>query len=132
MDYLLTWSKYYNEIKEDKNRFTTNRKFIFEYFIEKIINRYTDRTYNYDSDNYKITLKQKLYLANIIFEYLAFHQIKGFASGGVLKDLDSLYQQVCPSFIYTILSLIQTRSNLNEDNLYFLKEKWDEYLSIIR
>ena len=130
LDYLLTWSKYYNEIKEDKNRFTTIRKFIFDYFIEKIINRYTDKTYNYDSDNNKITPKQKLYFANIIFEYLAFHQIKGYASGGVLKDLDSLYQQVCPSFIYTILSLIQTRSNINEDNLYFLKEKWDEYSCI--
>ena len=120
IDYLLTWSKYYYEIKEDKNRFLSNRKFIFDYFIVKLIN-------NYLENNKNILSKYKLYLANIIFEYFAFLKIKGFASGGVLKDLESLYIQICSPFIYTLLSEIKEKNKTDEDNLYLLSEKWNEY-----
>ena len=123
LDYLLTWSKYYDEIKEDKNRFLTNRKFIFEYFIQKIIDRFTDKKYK----NNNISFNYKLYFANIIFEYFSFHTVKGFASSGVLKDIDSLYNQVSIPFIYTLLSELQRKNKNEEENIYLLNEKWDQY-----
>ena len=123
LDYLLTWSKYYDEIKEDKNKFLTNRKFIFEYFIQKIIDRFTDKAYK----NNNISFNYKFYFANIIFEYFSFHTIKGFASSGVLKDFDSLYNQVSIPFIYTLLSELQRNNKNEEDSIYLLNEKWDQY-----
>ena len=125
LDYLLTWSKYYYEIKEDKNRFSNNRKFIFEYFIEKLIKKYIE---NNSKD--KEPLKYSLYLSNIAFEYFAYHKIKGFASGGVLKDLESLYNQVCMPFIFTLLSELKEKTKSKDDNLDLLNEKWSEYAPI--
>ena len=129
LDYLMTWSKYYFEIKEDKNKFILCRKFIFDLFIDKLINRYLDKTFLKDTKYKNIfTPDKKLYFANIIFEYLAFHKITGFQSGGILKDLESLYNQVCTPFIYTFISELKNQKN-NEEN-YFLNEKWEEYSKI--
>ena len=130
LDYVLTWSKYYYEIKEDKNRFLSNRKFIFDYFIQKIIDKFMEKSNKKNNTN--ISFNYKLYLANIVFEYFSFHKTKGFASGGVLKDLDSLYIQVCSPFIYTLLSEIQRKNKNEEENLYLLNEKWDQYIPIKR
>ena len=123
LDYLLTWSKYYYEIKEDKNRFLGNRKFIFDYFLEKLINKFIE-------NSPKITFNEKLYLTNIVFEYFSYHKIKGFASGGVLKDLESLYNQVCMPFIFTLLSELKDKTKSKDDNLDLLNEKWSEYGTI--
>ena len=123
LDYLLSWSKYYYEIKEDKNQFKTIYKFIFNNFIDKLINKFLE-------NSSKITFKYKLYLANIIFEYFSFYKKKGFASGGVLKDLDSLYVEVCTPFIYTLLSELEYTKKIEDGNLYLLNEKWKEYSSI--
>ena len=125
LDYLLTWSKYYYEINEDKNRFLDNMKFIFENFIDKLINKFVE-----NNSKKKIEFKTKLYLANIVFEYFAYHKIKGFASGGVLKDLESLYNQVCIPFIFTLLSELKDKTKSKDDNLDLLNEKWDEYPTI--
>ena len=124
LDYLLSWSKYYYELKEDKNKFLSIRKFIFDYFIEKLINKFLEKKNN------KISFKYKLYLANIIFEYFSFYKVKGFASGGILKDLESLYVQVCTPFIYTLLSELKDKIKIEEGDLYLLNEKWKEYSSI--
>ena len=124
LDYLLSWSKYYYEIKEDKNKFLSIRKFIFDYFIDKLINKFLD------NKNNKISFKYKLYLANIIFEYFSFYKVKGFASGGVLKDSESLYDQVCTPFIYTLISELKDKIKIEEGDLYLLNEKWKEYSSI--
>ena len=122
LDYLLTWSKYYDEIKEDKNKFLNNRKFIFEYFIQKIIDRFMDKSYKKN-----ITFNYKLYLTNIVFEYISFHTVKGFASSGILKDFDSLFKQVSIPFIYTLLSELQRNNKNKEENIYLLNEKWAQY-----
>ena len=126
LDYLLTWSRYYCEINEHKNGFISNRKFIFEFFIEKIINKFIDETSNIYTKNENINFKNKLYLANIIFEYIYFHRLKGFTS----VDLESLYNQVTISFIYILLNELRKKTKVEEVNINFLKEKWEEYLSI--
>ena len=123
IDYLLTWSKYYCEIKEDKNRFLSNSKFIFDYFIDKLINKFLEK-------NKAINFIKKIYLANIIFEYFSFHKTKGFASDGVLKDIDSLYIQISSSFVYNLLHEIKENNKAEEEDLYLLNEKWKEYSSI--
>ena len=130
LDYLMTWSKYYYEIKEIKNKFILCRKFIFDYFIDKLIHRYLDNIYIKDSKyNNIFTLLRKLYFSNIIFEYISFHKITGFQSGGILKDLEPLYNQVSTPFIYTFISELKNQKNNNEE-IYILNEKWEEYSKI--
>ena len=128
LDYLLTWSKYYFELKEDRNKFFLCRKFIFEYFFEKLINRYLDKIYIKDLKYSNIfTPINKLYFINIIFEFLSFHKVTGFQSGGILKDLESLNSQVCIPFIYSFISELK---NLKNEETLFLNEKWEEYPKI--
>jgi hypothetical protein len=124
LDYLLTWSKYYNQIKEDKKRLSLNIKFIFHYFLEKIINRFTDN----DSKN-KNSLTEILFLINIVFEFLLLHRFQSLTTEGDLKEMENLYLEVCPQFICQFIYIIQNNSveSFNEDNLYLLKDKWEEY-----
>jgi len=127
LDYLMTWSKYYYEIK-DKTKFGTIREFIFKYFFEKIIKRAVDKTTDGNSSN-KFYTYHKLYLINILFEYFTFHKTKAFQLGGELKDENALFEQVCIPFIYTLLTeLTKSEKNENEkENLFLLKDKWKEY-----
>ena len=126
LDYLLTWSKYYNQIKDDKKTFASNRKFIFDSFLSKIINNFTDNKSKNKND-----LPEKLFLINIIFEFLSFLRFESISSGGDLKETDSFYQEICYPFIYQLIHIIQdnplNKNKNDEDNLYFLTEKWEDY-----
>ena len=89
-----------------------------------------DNIYIKDSKyNNIFTLLRKLYFSNIIFEYISFHKITGFQSGGILKDLEPLYNQVSTPFIYTFISELKNQKNNNEE-IYILNEKWEEYSKI--
>ena len=124
LDYLLTWSKYCNQIKEEKKRFESSRKFIFNYFLKKVINRFTDKD---TKNNYNLT--EKIYLINIVFEYLTFLRFESISASGDDKGIDSLYLEVCLPFIYQLLHLIQDNSvgSFDEDSQYILKDKWSDF-----
>ena len=127
LDYLMTWSKYYYEIKE-KTKFGTIRDFIFKYIFEIIIKKVSEKTNDGNSSN-KFYTHHKLYLINILFEYFTFHKTKCFQLGGELKDENAIFEQVCIPFIYTLLTeLAKSAKNENEnENLFLLKDKWKEY-----
>ena len=125
LDFLMTWSKYYYEIK-DKTKFGTIRDFIFEYFFQKIIKRAVDKTIDGNSNN-KFYIHHKLYLINILFEFFTYHKTKAFQLGGELKDENALFEQVCIPFIYTLLTELAKSKKNEKENLFYLKDKWKEY-----
>ena len=132
LDYLMTWCKYYYELEEKENKYKSVRKFIFDLIFKEIIKRVNENIKKIPS---KFTLNYRIYLINIIFEYLTFNRTSGFEMKGELKDLDLLYQQLCPSFAISLFMEIQkaekskemTKEKLQDDSIYLLHEKWDEY-----
>ena len=124
LDYLLTWAKYYYNLGEGESKFKCVRVFIFKFFLEKLIN-----IVNKDSN--QLNLNYKLYLINIIFEYISYHYVSGFEMMGKLKDFESLYMQLCPSFSYNLYSEIQKDATIKDkgkdESIYLLNERWEDY-----
>ena len=128
LDYLMTWSKYFYTLEDIENKYKSIRKFIFEFFLEKIIKKVTDNSDPKVSSKFSISYKK--YLINIIFEYFAYHRTSGFEMLGKLKDFDSLYQQLAPSFTITLYMDIKeekTKEKSKEELIYYLHDKWDQY-----
>ena len=133
LDYLMTWCKYYYTLEDTENKYKHVRKFVFEFFLKKIIENITSKQNS--NASYKPNLGNVLYLINIIFEYMAYHRTSGFEMMGKLKNFESLYQQLCPSFAINLFYEIQkeeqtkemTKEKIEEDSIYLLHEKWDEY-----
>ena len=128
LDYLMTWSKYYYEIKKDKSKFGI-RYFIFDNFFKEIISKFSQNNIE-PRKNINNELFNRLYFANILFEYFTFHKTSGFESGKNLKDQELLYIQFCHSFVITLFSEFKSERN-EKDKIYLLKEEWEEY-SIIK
>ena len=132
LDYLMTWCKYYYELEEKENKYKCVRKFIFDLIFKEIIKRINETLKQIPS---KFTLNYRIYFINIIFEYLTFNRTSGFEMKGEIKNLDLLYQQLCPSFSISLFMEIQkaekskemTKEKLQDDSIYLLHEKWDEY-----
>ena len=133
LDYLMTWAKYYYTLEDTENKFKRVRKFVFEFFLKKIIEKLV--TKQNANASFKPNLGKVLYLINIIFEYMAYHRTSGFEQMGKLKNFELLYQQLCPSFAINLFYEIQkeeqtkemTKEKIEEDSIYLLHEKWDEY-----
>jgi hypothetical protein len=129
----MTWAKYYYTLEDTENKFKRVRKFVFEFFLKKIIEKLV--TKQNANASFKPNLGKVLYLINIIFEYMAYHRTSGFEQMGKLKNFELLYQQLCPSFAINLFYEIQkeeqtkemTKEKIEEDSIYLLHEKWDEY-----
>ena len=128
LDYLMTWSKYYYEIKKDKKKLGI-RNFIFDNFFKEMIIKFSQKTIG-PNKNINQELINRLYFANILFEYFTFHKTSGFESGNILKDPDLLHLQFYHSFVITLFSEFKSEKN-EKDKLYLLKEEWEDY-SIIK
>ena len=128
LDYLMTWSKYYYEIKKDKSKFGI-RHFIFDNFFKELINKFSEKTIG-PSKSISQELINRLYFASILFEYFTFHKTSGYESGNVLKDPDLLHLQFFHSFVITLFSEFKSERN-EKDKIYLLKEEWEDY-SIIK
>jgi len=128
LDYLMTWSKYYYELKKDKSKFGIHQ-FIFDNFFKVIIDKFTEKEI-VQKIIISSELKNRLYFANILFEYFAFHKANGFESGDILKDEELLNMQFYHSFIITLFNEFKSGRN-EKDKIYLLKEEWKEY-SIIK
>ena len=124
LDYLMTWSKYYYELKKDKSKFGIHQ-FIFNNFFKAIINKITEKEIE-KKNILSFELINRLYFANILFEYLAFHKTNGFTAGNALKDEEKLHIQFYQSFIITLFNEFKSGRN-NKDKIYLLEEKWEEY-----
>ena len=132
-DFLMTWCKYYYTIEETENKYKCVRKFIFDYFFKIIIKKVNDDSRT--KTPCKFSLSYRTYLINIIFEYFAYNRTSGFENMGKLKEFESLYAQLCPSFSINLFMDIQkeektkekTKEKIEEDSIYLLHEKWDEY-----
>ena len=128
LDYLMTWSKYYYEIKKDKHKLAI-RHFIFDNFLKEIIIKFSEKKIG-PNKNITQDLINSLYFANILFEYFTFHKTNGFESGNTLKDPDLLHLQFYHSFVITLFSEFKSERN-DKDKIYLLKEEWEDY-SIIK
>ena len=132
LDYLMTWCKYYYELEEKENKYKSVRKFVFDYIFKDLIKKINDYLTKIPS---KFSLNYRIYLINIIFEYLTYNRTSGFEMKGEIKNLELLYQQLCPSFAINLFMEIQkaekskemTKEKIEDDSIYLLHEKWDEY-----
>ena len=133
LDFLMTWGKYYYTLEETENKYKCVRKFIFEFFLKNIINRIIPKPNS--NNKYISNLSKIVYLINIVFEYITYHKTSGFEMIGKLKDRELLLQQIYPSFAINLFSEIQkvektkemTKENIEEDKIYSLEKKWEEY-----
>ena len=111
LDYLLTWSKYYNSIKEEKNNFSMIRDFVEEFVLTKLINN--QKEIFMANISYNKVQQSSLYFYNIIFEYFTFFKIKTSLQYKGPEDLENLYQEIGPSF--KLNNLTELKKEIKED-----------------
>ena len=73
MDYIFTWSKYYYELRNEKNNFKSVRELILEFMIEIVYNACQDCT-NPDINN--LQQKKTIYFFNLLFEFVTYYKLK--------------------------------------------------------
>ena len=126
LDYLLTWSKYYNALKVGNEIFKTNRKFIFDYFLQPLIKINTMEV------NHNI-LNRRIYIFNIIFEFLTFYRTESYSCGNNIKELDDIYLEISHPFIDKFSNVLQetSKEKIDEDNnQILLKDKLNDYYCV--
>lgn len=107
----MTWCKYYYELEEKENKYKSVRKFVFDYIFKDLIKKINDYLTKIPS---KFSLNYRIYLINIIFEYLTYNRTSGFEMKGEIKNLELLYQQLCPSFAINLFMEIQKAEKSKE------------------
>ena len=126
LDYLFTWSKYYYELRSDKNNFQKVRNFLYK--ILRSLFKSTNQITILDKD---IPNQNKyLYYLNILFEFLTFYKVSA-KQGDNIKDTEQITEELFTNFPYILLlELEQNKEKNNKDdngtNL-MLNLKWTDY-----
>ena len=120
LDFVLTWSKYYYEIRNDKNNFEQVRNYVLDILIN---------SYNIPDEipekNIIFDQKDSIYYLNMLFELLTFYKLNG-AQNEILKELFQIDEELFRNFPHILLLEINNNENKLTDNgvMRSLNEKW--------
>ena len=125
LDYILTWSKYYYEMRNDKNNFEHVRDYTL-----KIIRTSYKLSQELLFQDIKIndSIKEAIYFLNIIFELITFYKLNG-AQDNKVKELSQIDEELSRNFPYMLLLEINNENNvLDEYNIMkTLNIKWNDF-----
>ena len=122
LDYVLTWSKYYYEIRNDKNNFEQVRNYVLDILIKSY------KLPNEESEKNIFSEKDSIYYLNMVFELLTFYKLNG-AQNEIFKELFQIDEELFRNFPHILLLEINNNENKLSDNNIMrpLKEKWKNY-----
>ena len=125
LDYIITWSKYYYEMRNDKNNFEHVRNYV----IRILRNSYklpheipfTDKKFNESQ-------KESIYFLNILFELLTFYKVNG-SQVDKIKDSQIIDEELSINFPHILLLEINNENNklTKNDIMKTLNIKWRDF-----
>ena len=125
LDYIITWSKYYYEMRNDKNNFEHVRIYILKY----LLNSYQLPQEISISDKKNInSQKESIYFLNILFELLTFYKLNGEQSDKI-KDLNQIDEELSRNFPHILFLELNNEENIfnSFDITKSLDRKWKDY-----
>ena len=126
LDFVLTWSKYYYEMRNDKNNFEHARDFA----IKIIRSSYKlPHELNFQEKKINDSIKESIYYLNIIFEILTFYKLNG-AQDNKIKELSQINEELSRNFPHILLLEINNEKDnkLGEYNIMnTLNIKWESF-----
>ena len=127
LDYLYTWSKYFYELRNEKNNFKSVRNLIYS-FLPEIAYTYMNDMTEFE----KFSLNQKrmsIYLFDLLFEFVTFYKLKQ-EDLDKFQDENSLYKELSMNLKYILVSKIDDIRDYSlrpTDVQENINNKFDEY-----
>ena len=124
LDYIITWSKYYYEMRNDKNNFEHVRDYVL-----RILRNSYKLPYEIPFSDKKINTshKESIYFLNLLFELLTFYKLNGAQTE--IKESSQIDEELSRNFPHILLLEIYNEENkLTEyDIMKTLNIKWKEF-----
>ena len=124
LDYIITWSKYYYEMRNDKNNFEHVRDYVL-----KILRNSYRLPYEIPFSEKKINTshKESIYFLNLLFELLTFYKLNGAQAD--IKESSQIDEELSRNFPHILLLEIYNEENKLTENdiMKTLNIKWKEY-----
>ena len=124
LDYIITWSKYYYEMRNDKNNFENVR----DYVIKILRNSYKLPNEISCSDKKINDSHKSIYFLNLLFELLTFYKVNG-AQLDKIKDSNIIDEELSINFPHILLLEINNENNKLTENdiMKTLNIKWRDF-----
>ena len=128
LDYLLTWSKYYNEICQNNSKiaYETFKEFIYNILMEVDKNKMQKEIVIIDRNNaiHNSAQREGLYFINILFELVSYFKYfpikKGNEDSIKINEDNNIYDELNTSFN----AILSSESKDKDDKNKSLKIKW--------
>ena len=125
LDYIITWSKYYYEMRNNKNKFEKAREYALK--ILKISIKIPDKI-PFSDKKINTSLKEFIYFINLLlFELLTFYRLNGTKTG--IKNSSQIDEELSRKFPYILfLEIYNGENKLTENDIMkTLNIKWKKY-----
>ena len=123
LDILFSWSKYYYELRNDKNNFEKVKDFVFG--ILKNLSKFIELPFSENDDSKQ---DEFMYYLSFLFEILTFYNINA-EQGNNLKEPKQISQELSYNFQSILFMEIMKQKNINnnQNKKYILNIKWIDY-----
>ena len=124
LDYIITWSKYYYEMRNDKNNFEHARDYVL-----KILRNSYKLPHEIPFSDKKInpSHKESIYFLNLLFELLTFYKLNGAQTE--MKESSQIDEELSRNFPHILFLEIYNEENKFTENdiMKTLNIKWKEF-----
>ena len=125
LDYIFTWSKYYYEMRNDKNNYECVRNYV----LLLLRNSYK-LPYEISLSEKKISIfyKDNIYFLNLLFEFLTFYKFNG-AQNDNIKEENQIDEELSRNFPHILFYEINNNENKLTDNdiIKTINIKWKDF-----
>ena len=125
-DYILTWSKYYYEMRNDKNNFDQIGNFV----LEILKNSYKlPKEISIPEKNNSFSESESIYFLNLLFEFLTFYKLNGSQNNNI-KQSNQIDEELFRNFPHILLFEIDNNSEnklTDNDIMRTLNLKWKDF-----
>ena len=124
LDLLFSWSKYYYELRNNKNNFQNVKNFIIK-ILRNLSKSYIILSISEKEDS---TQNEYMYYLSFLFEIITFYNFNA-EQGNKLKESNQIIQELSYNFPSILLMEVMNQKNMNENNekKYILNIKWNDY-----
>ena len=124
LDLLFSWSKYYYELRNDKNNFQKVKDFLLR-ILRNLSKSYILLSISENEDSKQ---NEFMYYLSFLFEILTFYNINA-EQGNNLKESNQISQELSYNFPSILLMEIMKQKNINnnQEKKYILSLKWRDY-----
>ena len=118
LDFMFSWSKYYYELRNDKNNFHEIKNYIFK-ILRNLFNSCITPSISNKESTYQ---NEYMYYLSSLFEFLTFYNFNAES-----KKSEQINQELSYNFPSILLFELMKQQNSNEQKKIMLNMKWIEF-----